>query len=214
MRLDDYPEKEGKQVWLRQEEVDLLLDQADHSTKRLATLLGARSGLRRSEITSVTPKDFEHAPDGFVRVWEDYAKRGKYREAPVPPETEHTVRVLSDVREPEEPAVNVTGKTVYRWVQRAASRLYDETEDEGWTFLDVHDLRRTWGGDLLWNQGVLPSVVMNWGGWEDWDTFRKHYLGEMSPEAAERERSKIEYMDGQAESDEVRVFEPGVEAVR
>lgn len=42
----------------------------------------------------------------------------------------------------------------------------------------------------------MPAVVMGWGGWEDWPTFRDHYLGESSPEAADRERSKVAWMDG------------------
>lgn len=65
---------------------------------------------------------------------------------------------------------------------------------DGCTF-DVHDLRRTWGTALL-EQGVLPSVVMAWGGWRDWDTFRRHYLGEFSPEAIKQERSKVGFLKG------------------
>lgn len=43
---------------------------------------------------------------------------------------------------------------------------------------------------------MLPSVVMDWGGWDDWETFRQHYLGELSPEAIRRERGKVDYLDG------------------
>jgi hypothetical protein len=42
----------------------------------------------------------------------------------------------------------------------------------------------------------MPSVVMEWGGWEDWETFRKHYLAEFSPAALRRERGKIEWLSG------------------
>lgn len=212
MRLNDYPEKDGKQVWLDRDDLQDVVDEADDSTQRLAFLLAGRAGLRRSEIVSVTPNDFEHAPDGFLRVWEDYAKRDRYRETPVPPEVTHTVRALADGLEDDEAVIDFVGSTVYRWVQRAAERRHEATGDEGWTYLDVHDLRRTWGGDLLWNQGVLPSVVMKWGGWDDWETFKEHYLGEMSPEAAERERSKISYMDGHAdvEKEPSAVFQPRI----
>jgi len=34
---------------------------------------------------------------------------------------------------------------------------------------------------------------MAWG-WEDWQTFRDHYLGEFSPEAIRRERQKVDYL--------------------
>lgn len=98
-------------------------------------------------------------------------------------------------QESNEPLVNVDGTTVYRWVQKAAETLQAETGDDGWAYVDVHDLRRTWGTALL-EQGVLPSVVMAWGGWRDWETFREHYLGEFSPEAIKRERSKVDFLDG------------------
>jgi hypothetical protein len=99
-------------------------------------------------------------------------------------------------------------------VKRAGERRHAATCDEGWTFLDVHDLRRTWGGHLLWDCGVLPAVVMSWGGWEDWETFRNHYLGEMSPAAAEREREKISFVSGDVKSDwdAGPVFEPTVQS--
>ena len=45
--------------------------------------------------------------------------------------------------------------------------------------------------------GVLPSVVMEWGGWEGWQTFRNHYLAEFSPEALRRERGKISWLGGE-----------------
>jgi hypothetical protein len=48
----------------------------------------------------------------------------------------------------------------------------------------------------LLEQGVLPSVVMAFGGWDDWETFRRHYLGEFSPEAIRRECAKIDFLGG------------------
>ena len=99
-------------------------------------------------------------------------------------------------------------------MKRAGERRYAATGDGGWTYLDIHDLRRTWGGHLLWDCGVLPAVVMSWGGWEDWETFRNHYLGEMSPVAAERECEKISFVSGNIDSDlnEGPVFEPTVQS--
>lgn len=101
---------------------------------------------------------------------------------------------------------DVEPNSIYRWVKRAGERRYAATGDEGWTYLDVHDLRRTWGGHLLWDCGVLPAVVISWGGWDDWETFRNHYLGEMSPAAAEREREKFSFVSGDLESEEGPFF--------
>lgn len=206
MRLDDYPEADGKRVWLAQDEIDLLLEQvAGEPVKEVALILGARSGLRREEIVSVVPNDFTHAPEGFLRVWNDYAKRGKYRETPIPTDLSAMIRGIGGA--PDEPVVDVHPGTVYRWVRRAAETCQAETGDEGWSYLKPHDLRRTWGGHLLWDCGVLPAVVMNWGGWDDWSTFKEHYMGEMSPAAAERERAKI----FDAAERESPVFEPTVD---
>lgn len=207
MRLDDYAEKDGKRVWLKSDEIDLLIGEAQDATQRIAFTLAARAGLRRSEIISVTPNDFAYGPRGFVRVWGDYAKRDKYREAPIPNDFQAYVEGISEGNEPDAPVVDVAGTTVYRWVKRAAERLQAETGDPGWRFLDVHDLRRSWGGHLLWNCGVLPAVVMEFGGWEDYQTFQKHYLGEITPEAQQRERGKIDFVGGNPQ-DETMPFSP------
>jgi len=207
MRLDDYNVKDGKRVWLTAEEIERLINEGQDATQRIAITLGGKAGLRRGEITSVTRNDFTHAPDGFVRVWGDYAKQDKYREAPIPNDLEPFVKGITSGQDPDQPVVSVHDTTIYRWVKRAAERLYAETEDEGWQYLDVHDLRRSWGGHLLWNCGVSPMSVMQFGGWSDWDTFEDHYMGEMTPEAMERERSKIDYMGGEPEKDEI-VYTP------
>jgi integrase len=203
MRLDDYNKKDGKRVWLTADEIDLFIDEAQSPEQEIAFTLGGKAGLRRSEIVAVTRNDFTHGPSGFVRVWGDYAKRDKYREAPIPDNFQSYVEGITAVQEPDEPVVDVSGTTIYRWVQRAAERLQAQTNDKGWSYLDVHDLRRSWGGHLLWNCGVLPTVVMDFGGWEDWDTFATHYLGEITPEAQQRERSKIDYVGGDPEENTV-----------
>lgn len=207
MRLDDYEKDDGKRVWLTVEEMERLIQEAEDTRHRIAFILGGKAGLRREEIVSVTPNDFEHAPDGFVRVWGDYAKREKYREAPIPNDFDAFVRGVTSDQAPDEPVLDVVGSTVWRWVKKARERLYAETGDKGWTFLHVHDLRRSWGGHLLWNCGVSPMVVMEFGGWEDWDTFKEHYMGQITPEAQQRERGKIDYLGGDPAADEV-VYEP------
>jgi len=211
MRLDDYTEKDGKRVWLTVEEIEMVIDMAEDPVQEAAFRLGGQGGLRREEIVSVQPADFEHAPDGFVRVWDDYAKQDKYREAPVPNELSTIARTLGHQRDEDEPVVDVVGSTVYRALRRAADRLEEQTGDEGWSFLDVHDLRRSWGGHLLWDCGLSPMAVMEFGGWSDWQTFEEHYMGEMTPRAMERERGKIDYMGGEPDQDEV-VFEPSSSA--
>lgn len=195
MRLKDYPEKKnGKRVWLDEDEVQLWLDEARGPLQKVAFLLAARVGLRRGEIVQVRPVDFVEGPTGsHVRVWEDMTKAEAYREPPVPEELANIVETLAYEQDPEEPVVDRVDDRVYQWTRQAAERCRAKTNDEGWKFLGPHDLRRTWGVQLL-ERGVVPSICMEWGGWEDWETFRDHYLGEFSPQAIKRERAKVNYL--------------------
>ena len=196
MRLKEYETRNGMRVWLSTDELTTLIENAVTPHQRLAFLFGGQVGLRRSEIVQITPQDIVEGPTGkHVRVRAEYTKGDYYREPPVPETVEAIARTLAFDQKDEEPLIDVDGTTVYRWVRKAADELQAATGDNGWAHVDVHDLRRTWGTSLL-EQGVLPSVVMSWGGWRDWDTFREHYLGEFSPEAIKRERAKVEFLSG------------------
>jgi integrase len=191
--MRDYSERdEGKRVWLSEREIQLLLDNtpSDKSNQRVAIILAARCGLRRKEIVDVTPNDLVSTDTGqTVRIWE--GKGEKYREVPAPQDLMNIALGMGN--DPDEPFVDVDPSTVYTWVSRAAERAHAETGDAGWLEVGPHDLRRSWGVRLL-ESGVLPSVVMEWGGWEDWETFRNHYLAEFSPEALRRERTKVSWL--------------------
>jgi integrase len=192
MRLKDYDTRDGKRVWLSESEISHLLEHSDpnHAEMDIAFQLMARCGLRRQEVADVTAADLVSNDTGqIVRVWD--GKGEKYREVPAPAEL--TQLALGLARDPDEPLVGVHATTLYDWVQRARGRCRAESGDEGWRYVGPHDLRRSWGVRLL-EAGVLPSVVMEWGGWEDWETFRNHYLAEFSPEALRRERGKVGWL--------------------
>jgi len=201
MRLKDYDERGGKRVWLSEQEVGLFLEEADDKGEhRAAFLLAARCGLRRKEIVKITPSDIVSNDTGrIVRVWE--GKGDKYREVPCPDDL--TNLVLGMGRDPGDALVTVDPSTIYDWVAKVRGRCRERTRDDGWQYLGPHDLRRSWGVRLL-ESGVLPSVVMEWGGWEDWQTFRDHYLAEFSPEALRRERGKVGWLaeSGQEQSNQ------------
>ena len=212
MRLKDYDERDGKRVWLSEKEIQRLIEHTDseHVEMDIAFQLMARCGLRRKEVTQITPADLVSTDTGqIVRVWE--GKGDKYREVPAPAEL--TQLALGLARQPDESLVGCDPSTLYDWVQRARDRCRAETRDEGWQYLGPHDLRRSWGIQLL-ERGVLPSVVMEFGGWNDWDTFRKHYLAEFSPEALRRERQKIPWLaEGRAQTD-IQDANPGYSVVK
>jgi integrase len=69
-----------------------------------------------------------------------------------------------------------------------------EEGDEMWQHVTPHDLRRTWA-TLLSADVDDPLLIMDWGGWEDMDTFLEHYRGSYSPAVQRRELTKVEWLD-------------------
>lgn len=194
MQLKDYDDKEGKRVWLTTDEVEQLIEATDDTRQKIGIGLGVRSGLRRSEIVDVSPEDIIKTPAGLrVRVWD--GKGDKYRETPLSGTLHSTIEAYADVRpEPEDtPLVDVGTRTIERWVKTAACVCEASSGDVGWTYLTPHDLRRTWG-TLLVESEVEPGMVMEWGGWKDWSTFREHYLGVYSEKMQREQISKVDWL--------------------
>ena len=112
MRLNDHPERESaKRVWLNyteaNDQVRTLIDEAESPQQKISLRPGAQAGLRREEIVGVTANDFTHAPDGGLRVWNDYAKRRKYRETLIPEKLASSVLTITYDHDPDEPIVDV-----------------------------------------------------------------------------------------------------------
>ena len=194
MQLRNYPKDDGKMVWLSLDEVDRLISVAGDTRRTMAISLGARCGLRASEIVDVTPTDIVETEAGWrVRVW--HGKGDKYRETPAPENLVHSIQAFADVGElePDDELVDCTTRTLERWVHQAANRLRAEERDEGWKFVTPHDLRRSWG-TLLVEADVEPGIIMEWGGWEDWETFREHYLGAYSMKKQKQEQAKVSWL--------------------
>ena len=182
-------------VWLSESEVEQLLATVTDTTHRIALGLAFRCGLRTAEIVQVTPADVVDGPAGTMLRVPD-GKGGKYRETPIPPELATTIRTVDDVR-PESsdtPLVDVSTRTVRRWVERYAEALADETGDEGWRDLSAHDARRTWATLLAGSESVDPLLVCDWGGWSDLSTFLEHYRGTYSPEVQRRARDGVSWL--------------------
>ena len=199
--MKPFESEDGYRVWMDGDELDALIETMHDrggTPRRIAARLGGHCGLRRDEASKSRPIDVtESHGDTVLRVWEDQAKRDKYRETSIPQDLADQIEMIPEFRDQavDDATLTVTGKTLNRRVKRAAEELYAETGDEAWTYVTYHDLRRTWGTRMLEN-GVLPSVVMWHGGWDDWETFRKHYLGEFSPSALQRERAKVAWLGG------------------
>jgi len=195
MNLEDYPSDDGKKVWLSEQEAQQLLEVLDDTVQDVAVKLGARCGLRTHEIVQVAPEDVADTDAGMMlRVWES-AKTDHYRETPISPAFATTIETIDGVRdEPADaPLVDVTKRTLRRWMDSATDQLQEETGDPGWQYVGFHDLRRTWATQLR-SADVDAMVVCDWGGWNDLETFLDHYRGTHTPEAQRRERAKVDWL--------------------
>lgn len=196
MNLRPYDDDDGRKVWLSQAETEQLLDAPDESVKRLAFALGARVGLRSVEAVGVTPADLKETEAGpMLRVREAVAKGDKYREAPVPPNLAATIETAAEYRDaPDDaPLVDVSTRTLRRWIEATREHLVEETGDPDWEYLTFHDLRGTWATSLK-SAEVDPMLVCDWGGWSDLETFLDHYRGDFTPDAQRRERGKVDWL--------------------
>jgi integrase len=194
MNLREHDTEDGMKVWLSEHEVDQLLDAASDTDQYLAFALGARCGLRSHEILQVAPEHVVETDAGaMLRVWS--GKGDKFRETPIPSNLAARISTIDDVRDGDrdEPLLTVETRTLRNWISRVGDELAAREEDEGWSFLSMHDLRRTWATNLG-AQEVDPLIVLDWGGWSDLETFLDHYRGTYSPEAQAREREKIEWL--------------------
>jgi len=192
MFAEPFEDEEGFRVWLDLEETDQLLAAARGREERVAFTLGVRSGLRVSEIVDVEAKDVVSTSAGpRVRVWESKGK--EYREAPT---TEKILAQASTVADLQTEDANLVDRSA-RWVQRHLDEVTDELAADGddmWQHVSPHDLRRSWA-TLLSADVDDPLLIMDWGGWEDMDTFLEHYRGSYSPAVQRRELTKVEWLD-------------------
>ena len=193
MQLETYEKADGRRVRLTEIERDRLLRVVEGNPKKeIAFGLMARCGCRSQEVVDVRPLDLvtgDETDRKFLRIPE--GKGNKERLTPIPLDLATIIRVRSD--DPGEPAVGVSTRTIRRWVERAGQQLAAETGDERWRYLGPHDLRRTWG-HLMLEAEVMPSVLMQWGGWDDYETFQRHYLGKHSEEIQAREAGKVNWL--------------------
>lgn len=193
-------DKRGMKVWLSTDEIDELLDATEGPSVELALSLAARCGLRSEEVTQVTPRDVRDSDAGSILIVRD-GKGGKYRETPIPRDLKNQIETAAEYREePDDyPIVmnqsserGVTTRTLRRWLQSTREQLA-ETQDQRWSHVSMHDLRRSWATNLK-ASNVDALLVCDWGGWEDLETFLDAYRGTYAPDAQRREREKVEWL--------------------
>jgi integrase len=195
MNVIDHDDTDGKKVWLSIDETDQLLNEPDSMERSIAFELAVRCGLRSAEVLEVTPDDVVETDAGDMLKVPD-GKGDKYRETPLPSTLKRQIQTVAEMRDEgsDEPIISVTTtQSLRNWINSSREALAEETDDDRWNHLSMHDLRRTWATQVAEND-VDPLVVCQWGGWNDLDTFLEHYRGTYSPEAQRRERDKVNWL--------------------
>lgn len=171
-----------------------MLQSVDDIERQIALMLAARCGLRTQEVVDVMPEDVVDGHAGkMLRVWE--GKGNKYRETPIPERLVDKIDAYTQMREDgmDTAVIPRTTRTLRKWIEYARTHMHGETDDDGWPYLSMHDLRRSWGQQLV-ESDVEPGMIMLWGGWDDWSTFREHYLGQYSARKQQEERGKVGFL--------------------
>jgi integrase len=192
MNLEQHQNRDDMKVWLSKGEIATLLDHAESTQERIGLGLGVRCGLRSHEILDVAPQHVHDTEAGqMLRVW--HGKGDKYRETPIPEGLATQIETVGDIRGDASTSVLdiTTTRSLRRLVDRVAARI--DSDDPGWGHLSMHDLRRTWATQMR-SQSVDAMVVLDWGGWNDLETFLQHYRGTSTPEAQRREREKVDWL--------------------
>jgi integrase len=189
MQTRPYDGRDSRKLWLSREEQSLVIGAVDHDhpRRRIALQLGLH-GLRTDEIVQVEPRHFEplSGSDHYRLVIPD-GKTGR-REVPVSDDLQQRVSMLkgaSRMRQ-DDPVIDVSKRSVRDWLAGVRETIAQETGDELWHDLGMHDLRRTFATDGYYSLAfdgvpIAEQLIMSWGGWKQTSTgrqtFREDYLG-------------------------------------
>jgi integrase len=146
-----------------------------------------QGGLRSEEVTRVSKEDIQKSDEADItRLKVREGKTGR-RSTVIPNELATQIRTVADLR-PE--MIDVTPRTIQNWVTEAGEAIAQETGEKDWTLLSAHDCRRTWATSLI-QQGISESNVMDWGHWQNYETFRDHYF-QQSDEQIEKQLESVD----------------------
>lgn len=180
VRIDDSADE--TKCWLDYpDEVELLADKAREGgwERRIAILLMGKVGLRASGVPTAKPQGLDHNDDGDY--WQ-LAVRGKNtkggskstRDAYVPDSVQRELTNYAKERDiaPSEPYVGASVDSIRRWVREARQEL--TAESDRWKDVSSHDLRRSWATHHLVEEDVSVRVMMEVGGWSDYQSIEPY----------------------------------------
>jgi len=203
----------GWRLYLTPDEYQTLIDLAprvgthqDEKEVELFIRLGGESGLRGEERITRTRRDLVDPADPSLdaKFIEIYGKdstgehdEGKYRKSIL---TRATVACIDELlqrvdRGPDDPLIDISEATMYRWTQDLGDRAAAETGKEDFRHLSPHDLRAYFATNCLVRHDMNMETVMTVGGWTDYDTM-KRYLSLTSDETVVRDFQEADLLEG------------------
>lgn len=187
VRIDDSSDE--VKCWLDfPSEIELLEDRARSKDweREIAIQLMSRVGCRVSGVLSAKPCNLQWNSKG--EYWEIEIKgknteggAKKTRLAYVPDEVKRNLDRYASERDIEDsqPYLNKSKATIRRWVREARDDLAEEY-GSNWKYVSSHDLRRSWATYHLVERAVNVRVMMEIGGWSDYQSIEP-YLGKPTP---------------------------------
>jgi integrase len=189
MQNDD----DDRRVWLNKNEMQTLkAHYSDAPVRELCVRLMSH-GLRRGEAVNVTASDIDTRGAGGEQYDVVKVRNGKTgdRVVPISDECAQLARTISNLNNvgSDECIVDVQARAASRWVTEACEDLSDSAGKD-WAHVSTHDLRRSWATRTYWQLDSRSlQTILAWGGWQDVQTFKNHYLGTL-PSAVEKEQAE------------------------
>lgn len=197
-----------RKVWLDKNELETLESCAYRQKDVCIVKLGARVGLRSSEIIAAKVRDInEEIIDDESRYFLEVAgkktnqKKGegdkKHREALIPRKVYYDLlRLINEKNlKDKDPVVpnrdgdHMSTAGVRDIIYRIGKRAHKRTNKEKFLHVSPHDLRRFFASYNLNEKRRNPRVIMKIGGWKDFQGI-KPYWGEPSKKTIVREMSE------------------------
>jgi len=198
VRIDDSGDE--TKCWLDYPaEIEQLADQARDGgwERRIAILLMGRVGLRASGVPTAKPQGLTHNDEGDY--WE-LAVLGKNtkggnkatRDTYIPDGVQRELTNYAKERDisPSESYVDASVDSIRRWVREARAELTDQSER--WQHVSSHDLRRSWATHHLVEEDVSVRVMMEIGGWSDYQSIEP-YLTKPTPSKIGEELNQLSH---------------------
>jgi len=198
VRIDDSGDE--TKCWLDYPaEIEQLADKAREGgwERRIAILLMGKTGLRVSGVPTAKPQGLTYNDEG--NYWE-LEVRGKNtkggskatRDTYIPDGVQRELTNYAKERDisPSEPYVGASVDSIRRWVREARAELTDQSER--WQHVSSHDLRRSWATHHLVEEDVSVRVMMEIGGWSDYQSIEP-YLTKPTPSKIGEELNQLSH---------------------